>query len=226
MDNEKTYLLIGNSRWHWAFLKDQTWEFIHTKPDPKKTNELSTSDFSWAAVGPIPKEANLNPTEQINIHNIPLPSLPPWLGIDRALGALAAFRKSKRSSNISSGLIIADAGTILSLTRINSKGEFEGGQLLPGLSLQIEAMTSRVNTLNDPGPINKSPDLFPKQTHLAMQRGALQALIGTLIQAEKDTNMQLWICGGDSGLLVNELKKYNVKADHYPNLVLEGMIEL
>ena len=59
-----------------------------------------------------------------------------------------------------------------------------------------------------------------------MQRGSLQALVGSLIQAIKATKMPLWLCGGDAPILIEELNKLNVEVLHHPNLVLEGMVAI
>ncbi len=219
-------LLIGNSRWHWAFKKTDKWEYLHTTPDPKRIESLEMPIVAWAAVGPLPKNIYLNPAKRLTTKDIPLKELPPWLGIDRALAGWKAFKKAKSIGTNSSGLLVADAGTILSLTRISANGEFAGGQLIAGLRLQLSAMANGAKNLQNPGTSSFPPDQFPIATAEAMQRGSLQALIGTLIEATHETNMPLWLCGGDAPILIEELKKRNAQVRHYPNLVLEGMVEI
>ncbi len=34
------------------------------------------------------------------------------------------------------------------------------------------------------------------------------------------------MCGGDAPIILNELKNTNIDINHYPNLVLEGMIDI
>ncbi len=223
---DKYCLLIGNSRWHWAIQKSNKWQFIHTQPDPEIFQNTEISCSAWAAVGELPLQLELDPTKRINIKHIPLLNFPSWVGIDRALGAWGAYKKAKTSKLPSSGLLIADAGTILSLTRITKNGEFAGGQLVPGLRLQLNAMAFGAHNLKNPGPENMEAEQFPFSTSQAMKRGSFQALIGTLIEAQRAAQIPLWLCGGDAPLLFKELKKQKFEISHHPNLVLEGMIDL
>ena len=143
------------------------------------------------------------------------------------MGGLA--RKStivNDSRNKGYDFLIADAGTILSLTRITAAGAFAGGQLVAGLRLQLSAMAIGANALKEPGKLEKIPEKFPSKTAPAMHRGVLEALIGMLIEAQKTTRNQLWLCGGDSSLLFEELKQRNADVVHHPNLVLEGMTSI
>ena len=226
VQGKKCCLLIGNSRWHWAIEKTSGWSYCHTAPDITSIQSLKIPLVAWAAVGPIPKDVFLNPLQRISLRDIPFKGLPPWLGIDRALAGWGAFKKENPSSMKSCGLLVADAGTVLSLTRITPNGEFAGGQLIAGLQLQLTAMANGTKNLMNPGPISKGPSQFPFTTAEAMQRGSLQALVGALLEAIKDTKMSLWLCGGDAPLLLEELKKQKVKVIHHPNLVLEGMVDI
>ena len=85
MSLSRLCLLIGNSRWHWAIKKSETWKFLHTEPDIKKLNSLKRKLFTWSAVGPIPPNIELDPSKRIDIKDVPLKNLPTWLGIDSAL---------------------------------------------------------------------------------------------------------------------------------------------
>ena len=219
-------LLIGNSRWHWAEQRADTWSFSHTSPDPQKLQSLEISRLTWAAVGPIPKALVLNVANQLVLKNVPLLELPSWLGIDRALAAWGAFKKIKSTGMQSSGLLVADAGTVLSMTLITAGGEFAGGQLIAGRRLQLSAMANGTEHLTDPGTESSILKQFPIETSEAMQRGSLQALVGALVDAHKATNIPLWLCGGDAPVLVDELRKRKLDVVHHPNLALEGMVDL
>ena len=176
-------LMIGNSRWHWAEQHSKKWHFTHSAPDPYKLNHLDKPLFSWAAVGPIPSNATLDPNKQIKLKDIPLQKLPLWLGVDRAIGAWGAYRKAKEANLMHSGLLVADAGTVLSLTKITANGEFDGGQLIAGLRLQLGAMAQGTKDLNDPGLGTVTTNIFPFSTSEAMRRGSVQAIVGSLIDA-------------------------------------------
>ena len=218
--------MIGNSRWHWAIEKTESWHFFHTTPDPQKIKSLKNPLNAWAAVGPISRDLSLDAAKRLELIDVPLQKLPPWVGIDRALAGWRAFQKAKSSNAHSLGILVADAGTVLSLTRISSNGEFAGGQLIAGLQLQLSAMANGTHNLQNPGPGPSSNEQFPVSTAKAMQRGTLQALIGALIEAQKEANMPLWLCGGDAPVLIEELRKREIVVEHHPNLVLEGMVEI
>jgi type III pantothenate kinase len=226
VQTQRSCLLIGNSRWHWAIKKNDYWHFFHTQPDTNQINTLETPLTAWAAVGQIPKNLVIKTAKRIEISDVPLMKSPTWLGIDRALAGWGAFNKAKSSNSHSSGILVADAGTVLSLTRVTAQGEFAGGQLIAGLRLQLTAMANGTKNLIDPGPPSTHPEQFPTNTAEAMQRGSLQALVGALIAAKKEANMPIWLCGGDAPLLLQELRERDVNAIHHPNLVLEGMVDI
>ena len=200
-------LLIGNSRWHWAQRHGQGVRVDHGDPDPDR---IGTHPPIWAAVGPVPEQLRAYQDLRIRLEDVPLLKAPPWLGVDRALGAWMAWRRSQEQQlDCSRGLLLVDAGTVLSLTRVTADGCFGGGQLIPGYRLQLRAMAE--GTVSLPST-PKLPDcevprevfpqeVFPQQTVAAMQRGVLQAMLATIAVAQQNSKGLLWICGGDAELL-------------------------
>ena len=211
---------------NWAVEKKDGWLFIHTPPDISKFNEIKKNLWRWAAVGPIPLEIRLDQSKSISLGDIPLKNLPSWLGIDRALGSWAALQKAKSLNLHSKGLLIADAGTILSLTLITPNGEFVGGQLVPGLQLQRSAMSNGTQNLKPVSRNNIPEAKFPASTEEAMLRGSFQSMFGTLLEAQKEVGAPIWLCGGDSAIFFPYLKDREVNVYHYPDLVLEGMVNI
>ena len=226
MTQTKHCLLIGNSRWHWAIHEEKKWLFVHESPDSKKLKEIGDQLCKWAAVGPIPKNVSLDSSKRINIKNIPLLKLPNWIGVDRALASWAAFKKAKNKNLHSHGILIADAGTVLSITRITTNGEFAGGQLLPGLHLQRLSMSNGAEMLRPIQCYDLPKTKFPISTEEAILRGSYQGLLGALIEAQREAKSPLWLCGGDSKILFEELRNNKVEVYHEPDLVLKAMIEM
>ena len=141
-------LLIGNSRWHWAQRQGNTVRIEHGPPDPAR---IGTNPPVWAAVGPVPEPLMAHQDLRIRLEDVPLPKAPPWLGVDRALGAWMAWRCSQEQQlDCSRGLLLVDAGTVLSLTRVTADGCFGGGQLIPGYRLQLQAMACLLHTSPSP----------------------------------------------------------------------------
>ena len=214
-------LLIGNSRWHWAQQHDKGVRFDHGDPDPGR---IGTDPPIWAAVGPVPEQLMAHQDLRIRLEDVPLPQAPPWLGVDRALGAWMAWRCSQeRKLDCSRGLLLVDAGTVMSLTRVTADGCFGGGQLIPGYRLQLRAMaegTVGLPSTPEPSDNDASQEVFPQQTVAAMQRGALEAMLASIAAAQKHAQGLLWICGGDAALL----KKHWSGATEL--LQLEGDLQL
>ena len=218
--------MIGNTRWHWARKIQEDWKYFHTTPNPIEFKDKNYSELSWASVGPIPENLQLCPSKKINLDDFPLINLPSNLGIDRALASWSAFKKQSCIKNKEHGLIIIDAGTILSITKITKKGEFAGGQLISGLKLQLSSMADGAANLETPIIREIPKDSFQYNTQDAMIRGSINGLTGVILKVSEETELPIWLCGGDAPIILNELKSYNLNINHYPNLVLEGMIDI
>ncbi len=226
MYSEKNYLMIGNTRWHWASKIQKQWKYFHTPPNPIEFKDKNYSQLSWASVGPIPQNIKLCPEKEINLDNIPLINLPSNLGIDRALASWSAFKKQSSLKSKGQDLIVIDAGTILSVTKITKQGEFAGGQLISGLRLQLSSMANGALNLEDPNLGRIPIETFQYETKNAMIRGAINGLLGLILQIFEETKLPIWLCGGDAPIILNELKNKDIDINHYPNLVLEGMIDI
>ena len=226
MYSKKNFLMIGNTRWHCASKIKQDWKYFHTSPNPIEFKDKDYSQLTWASVGPLPENIKLCPSKKIILDDVPLKNLPSNLGIDRALAAWSAFKKQSSIKSKEQDLIVIDAGTIMSVTKITKKGEFAGGQLISGLRLQLSSMANGALNLENP-TINSIPkDTFQYETKNAMVRGAINGLIGLILKISDETKLPIWLCGGDAPIILNQLKNKNIPINHYPNLVLEGMIDI
>ncbi len=226
MSLETNYLMIGNTRWHWASKRKKDWKYFHTSPNPIQFKDKDYSQLTWASVGSVPGNIKLCPSKKIHLDNVPLINLPSNLGIDRALASWSAYKKQSSSKNKEQDLIVIDAGTIMSVTKITKNGVFAGGQLISGLRLQLSSMAN--GSLNLENPIIKTIpiDTFQHETKHAMVRGAINGLLGLILKIFEETKLPIWMCGGDAPLILNELKNTNIDMHYCPNLVLEGMIDI
>ncbi|MBL6740385.1 MAG: type III pantothenate kinase [Synechococcus sp. BS301-5m-G54] len=219
-----TGLLIGNSRWHWAEFQADRWHFDHSLPD---LSRLEITPPVWAAVGPVPETPFLNKVRRLTLADVPVEGCPPWLGVDRALGAFSAWSRCiEQKLDRRAGVLLADAGTVLSLTLLDSAGGFRGGQLIPGLRMQLQAMAAGASGLDLPAVDVESPSLFPRETDAAMWRGALQALVGALGEAQRQCGALIWLCGGDAARLEPELIRAGLHVRCDPDLVMKGLVDL
>ncbi len=236
-------LLVGNSRWHWAEPDGggglRCW---HRPPGalPEATQTLA----AWAAVGPVPAAAALPPGRRIGLEHVPLAATPPWLGIDRALAGWWAWRQ--RPGQDRGGVLVADAGTALSLTRVDGAGAFAGGRLLAGVGLQLRSLAAGTALLPEPaaeGGLVLPADPWPRQTEAAMLRGCLEAAAAAIAAAWRDVALpggqgpagpggnphgtgspwRLWLTGGDAAALLPLLRRQAVPVHWAPELCLEGL---
>jgi len=228
VDSEENYLMIGNTRWHWAIKKKERWKYFHTSPNPIEFKYQDFSKLSWASVGPIPENIKLCSSNKIKLNDVPLTNLPSNLGVDRALASWSAFKKQSTLKRKKQDLIVIDAGTIFTITKITKKGEFAGGQLIPGLRLLLSSMANGALNLENPIIEIIPPETFQYETKKAMIRGSINCLIGLILQTFEETKLPIWLCGGDASIILKELqnKNINIDIDHFPNLVLEGMIDI
>ena len=215
------WLLIGNSRWHWA--EGPPHDRRYWSEPPRQA--LAKPPDRWAAVGPLP--AGLDPTARITLAQIPLASAPAWLGVDRALAGWQAWQRS------AGPVLVADAGTALSLTWIDRHGCFAGGRLLAGAALQLRALHAGTQALPLPPapPLNGSAQGWPRQTEAAMVVGVLDGLAGALQRAaaglaQQQPGLQLWLTGGDGEQLHRLLEPCGGQDQQWtlaPGLCLDGV---
>ena len=138
------FLLIGNSRLHWAkYSKDQS-KFFHTKKKQKFPENIDLDQLIWASVGKLPNFL-LKKENEIKTKDIQLSNLPDYFGVDRALACLGALKFIENP--LKKDLLIADFGTILSITKLNPNGSIIGGQLIPGFLTQLKSMQESTKNL-------------------------------------------------------------------------------
>ena len=217
-------LLIGNTRWHWAEWDGALWRMDHALPEPDR---IEGPPLLWAAVGAVPPALLTTKHQRLELADVELVGqAPAWLGIDRALAAAAAWQLSGEMGLARDrGVLVADAGTVLSLTLLDGTGAFVGGQLVPGLQLQLASMGDGTVALPClTGSSSAGVDRFPMDTAAAMKRGAAASLIGVVRQAWEVSDAVLWISGGDAPVLAQGLKEKSIPFQHDPDLVLKGLV--
>jgi type III pantothenate kinase len=223
--SEGRWLLIGNSRWHWA---EGELGSLRTWSAPAGVGQLEGL-VAWAAVGPVPAAAPLPPERRLHLKDVPLLGQPGWLGVDRALVAWRAWCLA------SGPVLVADSGTALSLTLVTSEGRFGGGRLLAGAALQLRALAAETAGL--PGleqPLDLPLDLWPRSTPEAMAAGVLRGLAAALAAAGREAQTScpgcsFWLTGGDGPLLkplLQQLLASSMPLQLAPDLALEALAAL
>ena len=221
MISDINFLLVGNSRLHWAKYSENQSKFFHTKKEQNVPENIDLEKLIWASVGKLPNFL-LKEKNEIKTKDISLSNLPDYFGVDRALASLAALKIIDNPSN--KDLLIADFGTILSITKLNSNGCIIGGQLCPGFLTQLKSMDQNTKNLTVPKKYNVPTQDFLINTEDAILKGVINCLSGVISSSFNPLKDILITCGGDSKFITNFLKTKRKNIINAPNLVMEGMI--
>ena len=223
MNNIVDYLLIGNTRLHWAVNKNSSYKFSNTLVNDSLPKNIDLKKLIWASVGKYPTN-NLLKKNQVTIKDINLINMPHFIGIDRALACFAALIMFKSKSRRNS--LIVDLGTTVSITKIDHQGNILGGQLFPGFTTQLKSMEQSTKNLVSPNKLYIPNNKFEISTMDAMLRGVYNSIAGAINIAFDRKEDILIMCGGDANLIGNSLKKEIKNLIIEPNLVMYGMIFL
>ena len=148
---------------------------------------------------------------------------PDEVGADRIANAVGAYSQYKTAA------IVVDFGTATSFDIINSKGEFLGGVIAPGINLQMKVLnkfTSKLPRID----VAISNNAIGHNTTDAILSGVIRGtacmIDGLVSQCEDELGEKAVIIatGGYSGLISNYLKR---PFNHInPSLTLEGLRQL
>ena len=164
----------------------------------------------------------LKKENEIKTKDIHLSNLPDYFGIDRALACLAAQKIIENP--LKKDLLIADFGTILSITKLSSNGSIIGGQLCPGFLTQLKSMEQNTKNLKVPKKFEIPTKDFLINTEEAILKGVINSLSAVIKSSFNPVKDILITCGGDSKLVTKSLETNQKKIINAPNLVMEGMI--
>ena len=216
------FLLVGNSRLHWAENLQTKYKFFHThKNNNNVPHNINLNNLIWASVGKLP-DFSLKLENRISTQDIKLKNLPNHFGVDRALGCLEALKIIENPSR--KELLIADCGTTLSLTKLTAQGSLIGGQITPGFLTQLRSMEKFTKNLKSPKKYDIPIQDFLINTKDSMLKGVSNSLIGVINLSFNPAKDILIMCGGDSELIGNLFKPKNAEIIIAPNLVMQGMI--
>jgi len=144
---------------------------------------------------------------------------PENLGIDRIVAAYAAVEK------YGSPCIVCDFGTATTIDAVNSKNEFLGGIIAPGMNLLSEALflkTSKLPRIE----IRKPANVIGNSTIKSIESGIYFGYIGLVdgiierMRGELGETPKVIATGGFAKLIAESSKKIDVIEE---NLMLEGL---
>ncbi len=157
-------------------------------------------------------------------HKLPLPitilySTPHTLGVDRIAGSCGAVQLFGGYNSL-----VIDAGTCITYDFTDSKGNYHGGGISPGLMMRFKAVhtfTARLPLVN----LTEHPELTGNNTETSIQSGVIHGVtaeIDGIIERyrNKYPDLKVILCGGDAPFFENKLKA-SIFAS--PDLVLFGL---
>ena len=171
------FLLVGNSRLHWAANLETKYKFFHTQKNNNVPQNINLNNLIWASVGKLP-DLSLKQENRISTQDIKLKNLPNHFGVDRALACLEALKITENPSR--KDLLVADFGTTLSITKLTSKGSIIGGQITPGFLTQLRSMEKYTDNLIAPKKYDIPIQDFLINTEDSMLKGVSNSLMGVI----------------------------------------------
>ena len=217
---KNNFLLIGNTRLHWAKFINQNYVFSNTLKHEALPKNLNLENLYWSCVGTYDTKI-FNQENELKTKDFDSKKIPSNFGIDRVFGCIAA--KEIIPNPTKKDILIADLGTTLSITKIDWAGNIIGGQLAPGFLTQLRSMEKSTKNLKYPNKLKIPKKNFLLITEDAMLKGVYNSILGLLKMSFDNNKDILVICGGDSDLFAQEFQ-FNTKVIFEKNLVMIGMI--
>ena len=147
---------------------------------------------------------------------------PDMVGVDRLLDAVAA--NCIRSPGLPA--VVVDVGSAITVDLVSAEGAFQGGAILPGISMSARALHEFTDLLPlvDMSELTQPPPALGTATVLAMQSGLFWGAVGSVRQLAHQLTggreSQIFLTGG-AGPAVAELMGRSAR--HVPHLTLAGI---
>tara|TARA_R110002096_G_scaffold211121_1_gene398500 strand:+ start:8533 stop:9264 length:732 start_codon:yes stop_codon:yes gene_type:complete len=144
---------------------------------------------------------------------------PKTLGVDRiALVSASVYQYSENN------VLIIDAGTCITYDFVNTKNEYIGGAISPGLRMRYKSLnnlTANLPLLDTKVPQNITGNSTKDSIHSGVVNGVLNEIDGAIREyKEKYSDLTVILTGGDANFLSKQLKS-SIFANS--NFLLEGL---
>jgi type III pantothenate kinase len=240
-------LMVGNSRLHWAwFAEDKllfSWDCDHFVPSlasgqlpreifPPSLHSQTLENIPLYIASVVPEQTvfwrEYPYSRIITLEDIPLQSVYPSLGVDRALALWGAGIKYNFPC------LVVDAGTALTFT--GAKGDafgtlgertLIGGAILPGLRLQLQSLAGNTAALPQLYPGSSLPDRWALNTEEAIASGVIYTILAGVRDFLTDwltmfPESSVILTGGD-GQLLFDLLQMKSRLIFDPHVIFWGM---
>jgi type III pantothenate kinase len=145
------------------------------------------------------------------------------MGHDRIFGLIGALDFA------TAPLITIDCGTAITINVLDKNKKVLGGVIFPGPYTQLKALSDNAEALFETNLLSKE-NLIADNTNDAINNGIIYSIAGGItkiietIQKENQIPIEnVIITGGASELILNALRKFNIKPMHKEYLVLSGI---
>mgnify|MGYP003639082730 FL=1 len=144
---------------------------------------------------------------------------PKTLGVDRiALVSASVYQYSENN------VLIIDAGTCITYDFVNTKNEYIGGAISPGLRMRYKSLnnlTANLPLLDTKVPQNITGNSTKDSIHSGVVNGVLNEIDGAIREyKEKYSDLTVILTGGDANFLSKQLKS-SIFANS--NFLLKGL---
>ncbi|WNH09237.1 type III pantothenate kinase [Thalassobellus suaedae] len=144
---------------------------------------------------------------------------PNTLGVDRIALVCASVNQYPKNN-----VLVIDAGTCITYDFINTKNEYLGGAISPGLRMRYKGLnnlTATLPLLDTKTPNNIIGNSTEESIHSGVVNGVLKEIDGVIKEYEqKYSDLTVILTGGDANFLSKQLKS-SIFANS--NFLLEGL---
>ena len=183
---------------------------------PEITNSVSNATSRFISKDVLTVGPGVKTGLKVNIDN------PKELGPDRIANSIGGYSKA------SSEVIVVDLGTATTFDIVNTKKEYLGGSIAPGIKISLDALTSKTSSLKSV-ELETPKNVIGKNTYEAIQSGLIlghTSMIDSMIEKiilESGLKPKIFITGG-LGKVIQPL--LNIKSKYEEDLTLDGLEEI
>ena len=155
---------------------------------------------------------------------------PSTVGLDRIAGAAGAAALFPEEN-----VLVADAGTALTLDLVSADGKFRGGNISPGMSMRLKAMHCFTTALPHVDADGSTP-MFGFDTATAMRSGAVRGMAAeiaaTFACASRLGYDTLVLTGGEAPCVLEIIRNLAAglgvqgRVEYVPSLVAHGLLSI
>ena len=156
---------------------------------PEITNSVSEATSRFISKDVLTVGPGVKTGLKVNIDN------PKELGPDRIANSIGGYSKA------SSEVIVVDLGTATTFDIVNTKKEYLGGSIAPGIKISLDALTSKTSSLKSV-ELETPKNVIGKNTYEAIQSGLIlghTSMIDSMIEKiilESGLKPKIFITGG------------------------------